>query len=302
MKENNNNLTNDEEISLLDLFSVLVKYRFLICCGTIIALLLSFFYFFVTPKFKKTTELKKLSVQYSYSINALPDAFETAFTRNMVKKNQLSTVATLAQYKLTDLSFLSEEIRAYNPFGAGEAALKSNNYNNTIRKAVEQNKYTVEVAPMETEIKITIKIPDNRLEAATSMVEDMISKTNKYIEDYVLPKIDSLEMTVPEVLSSIQAGDNSLIALQMIQENQNLINNFRQEYKTFLEKENEPFVLPGESTKKNNTKKFIIVVFAALFLLVFIAFVLNAIASVKQNPEECEKIRQAWESGKIIKK
>ena len=107
MKENNNISTNDEEISLLDLLSVLVKYRFLICIGTFIAVLLSFMYFFIAPKVKKTSDIKRLSVQYSYAINALPDAFETAITRDMAKKNQSSTVAALAQYKLKDLSFLS---------------------------------------------------------------------------------------------------------------------------------------------------------------------------------------------------
>lgn len=300
--KDNNNLSNDEEISLLELFSVLVKYRFLICFGTLIAVLLSFIFFFVTPKFKKSANVGMLTVQYSYTINALPDAFETAFNRNATKKNPNSTVAALAQYKLTDLGFLAEEIKAYNPFGASEASLKSNKYNNTIRKAVEQNKYLVELAPLETEIKIKIQIPENRLNDTTSMVEDMISKTNKFIEDYALPKIESLEMTVPEVLSSIQAGDNSLIALQMIEENQNLIKHFRQNYKSFLEKGNEPFIIPGESSKKKNIKKIIIFDLAALFFFVFIAFILNAIASVKQDPEECEKIRKAWESGKIIKK
>jgi hypothetical protein len=49
---------------------------------------------------------------------------------------------------------------------------------------------------------------------------------------------------------------------------------------------------------QGRTKKFIIAVFASFFVLVFVAFALNAVENVKNDEKSYNKIKTAWEEGK----
>ena len=293
----------DDEISLLDLFSVLVKHRFLICVGTFLAAVLAGLYFIVLPALKKpASKIRNATVQYSYTMNTLPDAIDRAFTSGLERKNNIkNVVAGICEYNLNNLPFLASEIRAFNPFGSSEADLTAYEYNDFVKSYIQNKKYEVKFSILENNIDVTINVPENRIKETNLMMDDIIAKTNSDIEAYVFPKLDALEQSVPEALSTIQFGDNSLIAFQMIQENQEYIQSFRKTYKTFIEKKGEPFILVGD-TRKNSLKKFIITVFAVFFVLVFIAFFINAVESIKQDPEARDKIVSAWNDGKIIKK
>ena len=302
--ENKTIIKDDDEISLIDLFAVLIKYRFMICFGTIIAALVVGAYLFVLPKFAKIESVnKEVKIIYSYKINTLPDAIEKAFTSNLEKKNNVKNlVASICEYNLKNTPVLASEIKAYNPFGSSEAQLAEIEYNNFIDSLILSKKYDAKINVIETNVEISINVPRERIDETNNMIDDIIAKTNNEIESYVFPKLDGLEMSVPEALSSIQSGDNSLIAFQMIEENKALIQNFRKSYKSFIEKRSEPFVTSLEAPRSSKAKKLIIVVFAVFFVLVFIAFLLNAIENIKQDPEASDKIKSAWVGGKITKK
>ena len=301
--ENNAQMYEDDEISLLDLFSVLVKHRFLICFGTLLAALLAALNFIVLPATRNpVSKVRKATIQYSYTMNTLPDAIDRAFTSGLEReKNIKNVVAGICEYNLNNLPFLASEIKAYNPFGSSEAELASYEYNDFIQSYIQNKKYEVKISVLESNLDVTINVPSNRINETNQMMDDIISRTNSDIEAYVFPKLDALEQSVPEALSTIQSGDNSLIAFQMIEENKAYIQSFRKSYKTFIEKKGQPFIITGD-TKRNSLKKFIIVVFAVFFILVFIAFLINAVENIKQDPEARDKIVSAWNDGKIIKK
>ena len=61
----------------------------------------------------------------------------------------------------------------------------------------------------------------------------------------------------------------------------------------------EPFVI---LEPLGRIKKLIIATFAAFFILVFVAFLKNAIYNIKQDPEASGKIKAAWDSGKLGRK
>ena len=70
--ENKTIIKDDDEISLIDLFAVLIKYRFMICFGTIIAALVVGAYLFVWPKFAKIESVnKEVKIIYSYIFHFL---------------------------------------------------------------------------------------------------------------------------------------------------------------------------------------------------------------------------------------
>ena len=68
--ENNQNL--DEEISLIDLFAVLLRYRKLIIIGTLVVTFLAGLYLFVLPKLLPDTDKKTSVVVYDIAVNRLP--------------------------------------------------------------------------------------------------------------------------------------------------------------------------------------------------------------------------------------
>ena len=82
-------------------------------------------------------------------------------------------------------------------------------------------------------------------------------------------------------------------------ETQSLIRNFKTSYNGFLTSSGEPFIL---LEPLGRLKKLIIVTFAAFFIFVFIAFLLNAIDNIKEDAEASDKIKTAWDGGKISRK
>ena len=59
--ENNN----EDEISLIDLFAVLVRYRKLVVIGTLAVALAAFAWLFVLPKFVPSLNKKTLTISYA---------------------------------------------------------------------------------------------------------------------------------------------------------------------------------------------------------------------------------------------
>ena len=74
--ENNTSFSDEEEISLIDLFSVLIKHRFLICCGTILAFILAVVLLFIVPMAKKDLK-RNVTIEYStkFSVSKTTVAF-----------------------------------------------------------------------------------------------------------------------------------------------------------------------------------------------------------------------------------
>ena len=64
---------------------------------------------------------------------------------------------------------------------------------------------------------------------------------------------------------------------------------------SFLYIQGEPFVLP---VAQGRMMKLIIVAFAAFFVTVFLAFILNAIRNIKADPHASKILSDAWKAGK----
>lgn len=77
------------------------------------------------------------------------------------------------------------------------------------------------------------------------------------------------------------------------------IEKYKSTHTNFLELKEAPLVLPEA---QGRSKKLIIVCFAAFFVFVFVAFLLNAIENIKADPKASKVISDAWNSGKNNKK
>lgn len=287
--ENNAPLAEDDEISLIDLFSVLIKHRFLIITGTAVVAALCIFYLFFFPKINKSADKHAVTIEYTYQINSLPLALEKELGYNDQKQK---VVVSLANYNLTSLTFLAEKIKQYNPFDADFSKMTSYQYNRYIQSLTTNKKYQVEISPMQTSLSVTLTVPEKNISLTNQLLQDMVNQTNSEIENFLFPKLDAIEKSASDSSSNTASA-------QGLKETQSLIRSFRASYTGFLTSAGEPFIL---LEPLGRLKKLIIVVFAAFFIFVFIAFLLNAIENIKQDPEASEKIKTAWDGGKIARK
>lgn len=287
--ENNAPLAEDDEISLIDLFSVLIKHRFLIITGTVVVAALCIFYLFFFPKINKSADKHAVTIEYTYQINSLPLSLEKELGYNDQKQK---VIVSLANYNLTSLTFLAEKIKQYNPFDDDFSKMTSYQYNRYIQNLTNNKKYQVEISPMQTSLTVKLTVPEKNISLANQLLQDMVIQTNSEIENFLFPKLDAIEKSASETTATTASA-------QGLKETQSLIRSFRASYTGFLTSAGEPFIL---LEPLGRLKKLIIVVFAAFFIFVFIAFLLNAIENIKQDPEASEKIKTAWDGGKIARK
>ena len=79
--ENNN----EDEISLIDLFAVLVRYRKLVVIGTLAVALAAFSWLFVLPKFVPSLNKKTLTISYALKTERLPASVFNATGYDVIK-------------------------------------------------------------------------------------------------------------------------------------------------------------------------------------------------------------------------
>lgn len=287
--ENNAPLAEDDEISLIDLFSVLIKHRFLIVTGTVVVAALCIFFLFFFPKINKSADKHSVTIEYTYQINSLPLSLEKELGYSDQKEK---VIVSLANYNLSSLTFLAEKIKQYNPFDDDFSKMTSYQYNRYIQNLKNNKKYNVEVSPMQTSLTVTLAVPEKNISLANQLIQDMVSQTNSEIENFLFPKLDAIEKSASDSSSNTASA-------QGLKETQSLIRSFRASYTGFLTSAGEPFIL---LEPLGRLKKLIIVVFAAFFIFVFVAFLLNAVENIKKDPEASEKIKTAWDGGKITRK
>ncbi len=291
----NTTIAEEDEISLIDLFSVLIKHRFMIIAGTIAVGVIGIAYLFLLPILMKSTDKHAVTIEYTYQIDSLPLALEQELGFSDQKQK---VIVSLASYNMNRLTLLADEVKKYNPFGAELDEMTPYAYNRYIQTLTKEKKYEVEISPMQTELIVTLTVPENNISQASLMVNDIVSNTVTEIENYIFPKIDAIEKATNDSLSFVDSGDSST-STQKLKDTQVQIKNFKTTYEAFLVESGEPFIL---LEPLGRLKKLIIIVFAAFFIFVFIAFLLNAVENIKKDPEASEKIKTAWDGGKIARK
>ena len=296
--EKNPSLTEDEEISLIDLFAVLIKHRILIVAGTIAAFILAVLYLFALPKLDKDNSNRNVTMEYRISVTQLPVALEQEIS---TQKN-LGVVKSMAESQFLDIISVVEEIKNVNPFTTEKSSkLEGYKYNSFVKGLMKEKKYEAKAATVRNEIVLTITVPESNIDLANRFVQNLTSKNNKELEDFFFPTIEAFKKSRKNAYDSLTASGETAgksdiqTVLLMI----NQIDEFYANYSGFLNCSTEPFIIPEPLGR---VKKTIIVTFAAFFILVFVAFVLNAVDNIKQDPEASEKIKSAWDGGKIGKK
>lgn len=296
--ENNTSLAEDDEISLIDLFSVVIRHRMMIIIGSIAVFVLAAVYLFVIPLVFPKTMKREITVQYSVNVTPIPRAVAGGLPA------KFSSFKTVVVTEFTDQIFLVKELKKNNPFVTADAKeMDSLEFNRFVQdKIIKEKKYSVAAAGIRDEVIITLKIPEDNLDVATKFVDSMIASVNNSAEAAFLNEVYKLKNMSQETYNEIQkvfTENSNLSEAQGLMVTVRQVDEFLKTYERIAEREIEPFVV---LEPMGRIKKLVIATFAAFFIFVFIAFLKNAIENIKNDPEASGKIKAAWDNGKLGRK
>ncbi|MBO4630010.1 MAG: hypothetical protein J5687_08680 [Treponema sp.] len=282
----------EDEISLLDLFAVLVRYRKLIVLGTGIVTLLTILWLFILPLFAKKSSVQNAKVTYTVRVKSIP----ISISERLPNSKEITPIY-LATYSTQRLPFLVEKIKENNVF-SDTNDMTDYEFNAYVQGLIKEKTIEIESSPLGTEYSIILKIPINSIGDGTKLVNSIISDADKEIQNYYIPLIKTLqqntEVSIQKAMS-LQTGASDISSLQSLQEFATDLQEFIGSFDGFLSLRGEPFVVPEG---RGRVKKTVIIFLAAFFVFVFIAFLKNAIENIKADPVSSKLIADAWKAGK----
>lgn len=291
--ENNN----EDEISLIDLFAVLIRYRKLVVIGTFSVALAAFAWLFVLPKFVPSLNKKTLTISYALKTERLPSSVATSVN--------YSILWTAINY-MKDVMVLADVQREFSIFADEKKASSVSAYNKQIQDAIDKEKFVVRNSPIADTIAVTLKIPMEKEEFADAFIRKMAKMASDYIEADLMPEIDTLEDNADTILekygeSGLSEKKSSASASASASASVNYadisadIKSFKSKHDEFVKSLDDAFVINDPAGR---AIKFIVATFAAFFIFVFTAFLLNAIENIKNDENAVSLIKKAWDEGK----
>ncbi len=314
--ENQENIKENEEISIIDLLAVLIKYRKLIIIGTVIPTVVAALWLFVAKPILKPVEITQpetkveTKVIYKIRINYMTESLYNAISKytggvwdihgRLINDFTDPTVIIPLYEKNQFIDFNNiEELEDIKELTELEDYIKYfiNNKLMTISPAIEASYI------------ITINLPVQSLEKLEAFIKSYIKYEIDLIDEHLVGwRLDYLyEMCKRKITEVKNAAPNTVnyTEIQNIKDALESIENWKKLNKPYIEIAGDPIIdtktttiTPPAPPKEPKVKELIIVAVASLFIFIFIAFLLNAIQNIKDDPVSSQKIKEAWKEGK----
>lgn len=289
----NTNPTTDDEVSLIDLLAVLIRYRKMIIFGTAIITFLAGIWLFVMPVVSKNFDKREVSVTYSIRLNPfsryIQDGFSSLGLDLQVEGNLL---------KKLDYTPLIAEIYKKYPFASQKLPKNEMELNDLIEKTIKKQKIKVEKPSIPNMYEITLKPLARNRALADQFVSELVKIIGADVKNDVAKNLPALEENTEKLLKDITeltAEINDLGAISRLK-------NIKYDIESYKKTDDPFYTLQAKTYEKKvgqgRATKTIIAMFGSFFLFVFIAFMMNAVANVKADPKASGLIRDAWEKGK----
>ena len=288
--ENNN----EDEISLIDLFAVLVRYRKLVVIGTLAVALAAFAWLFVLPKFVPSLNKKTLTISYALKTERLPSS--VAFSVNY------DILLTATNY-MNDVRVLADAQREFSIFADEKKVPSVSAYNKQIQDAIDKEKFVAKRSPIADTIAVTCKIPIEKEDFADDFIKKIAKMASDSIEADLMPEINTLEDNADMILEkygdvglSEKKSSSSSSSFTNYADISSDIKAFKLKHDMFVQFLDDAFVITDPAGGR--TIKFTVATLAAFFIFVFTAFLLNAIENIKNDENAVSLIKKAWDEGK----
>ena len=246
----------EDEISLLDLFLVCLKYRKLIIFGTLSCMIAFSVFFFIKENIKPS---KNFSVVYTVKAKVIPPSLG-----KYMKKND--SLIQFARDKMNNLNFIAKANKSSYVFGGeGKSGYE---YFDAVNKSKEAAKFTIDEVKFGLEYEVKVDIDEELLSAYEAFFHTMLDEINKESGNYFLSLFSDFGEDIESEVNSYIMDNSPLIYI-----------------------DEEPVFL--STATEGGIKIFIIVFFASFMITIFLSFLLNAINSIKQDKEAMEKVYSA---------
>lgn len=246
----------EDEISLLDLFLVCLKYRKLIIFGTLSCMIAFSVFFFIKENINPS---KSISVVYTVKAKVIPPSLGS-----YMKKS--GSLIQFARDKMNNLNFIAKANKSSYVFGGeGKSGYE---YFDAVKESKEAAKFTIDGVKFDLEYEVKVDIDEELFSAYEVFLHTMLDEINKEAENHFLSLFSDLDEDIESEVNSYIMNNSPLIYI-----------------------DEEPVFL--STATEGRIKIFIIVFFASFMITIFLSFLLNAINSIKQDKEAMEKVNSA---------
>ncbi|MBQ3024796.1 MAG: hypothetical protein IJD23_05765 [Spirochaetaceae bacterium] len=269
----------NEEISLIDLFSVLLKYRKFIVIGSILLIFITSIVYISYVKYKD-----KVLNYYDIELT-IPISNKIKYLNNVVNYDLLND--TVVRFK--DLGYIAKLNEKYNVFyySFNKSNFNQLDYNEFINTKVNSGFYQVKLNS--TKSSLIINLRSYSVDNAKKFISEYIQKLNSEYRNYFSIEIENRILLLQEIIDNNNANKEIFAEKHELENlNKDTVTLFIDDFSIFITKNNDILL------------KFIIIIFASFFIFIFIAFLLNAIQNIKSDKEASAKIKNAWEKGKKL--
>lgn len=277
----------NQEISFIDLLAVLIRYRVLIILGTLIFTGVAVLYTTILPKFFPSMNTRSIAVTYTLETRELPSDVQR------ILSNSQANITLLTMTRLQNQSFFAEQ---YKKLFKDKKNIPKGDYEyNLMIQQYQKNNYSVSKGEIPGTLFVTFTIPDTEeyREKVSSFMEDSIDLINSKLKSTIMPQINAMLTLLKEIdMKENTNQERNMSTYLQDQKNMLQLEYVVKNYDSFVEADDIPYIVPLQQDSKLFT--IIIVAFASFFLFVFIAFTLNAVKNIKQNPQARQTISDAW--------
>lgn len=269
----------NEEISLIDLFSVLLKYRKFILIGSILLIFITSIVYISYVKYKD-----KVLNYYDIELT-IPISNKIKYLNNVVNYDLLND--TVVRFK--DLGYIAKINEKYNVFyyDFNKSNFNQLDYNEFINTKVNSGFYQVKLNS--TKSSLIINLRSYSVDNAKKFISEYIQKLNSEYRNYFSIEIENRILLLQEIIDNNNANKEIFAEKHELENlNKDTVTLFIDDFSIFITKNNDILL------------KFIIIIFASFFIFIFVAFLLNAIQNIKSDKEASAKIKNAWEKGKKL--
>lgn len=277
----------NQEISFIDLLAVLIRYRVLIILGTLIFTGVAVLYTTILPKFFPSMNTRSIAVTYTLETRELPSDVQR------ILSNSQASITLLTMSRLQNQSFFAEQ---YKKLFKDKKNIPKDDYEyNIMIQQYQKNNYSVSKGEIPGTLFVTFTIPDTEeyKEKVSSFMEDSIDLINSELKSTIVPQINAMLTLLKEIeLKENTNQERNMSTYLQDQRNMLQLEYVVKNYDSFVKADDTPYIVPLQQYSKLFT--IIIVAFASFFLFVFIAFTLNAVKNIKQNPQARQTISDAW--------
>jgi hypothetical protein len=274
-----------DEISLVDLFAVLIRYRKIVIGVPVLVTLLAAAYLFLLPLTGVLEDKDDYLVRISVPVQPIPDILKGTIPFNT--ENALGAYLSSIQVHAADYgTFFADDVKSFD----------SVELNTFIRDVVLKERFSFTFEKSNDVCYLSMKSDDQ--EAARQYLFNLWSRASisvtARLHSVLANKLDDIENQLAAIGKASNLASEILMRSQGLNEaKQNILSVQSIPLYPFGD---EPFtvvtLVDGLGNKRSKT--MVLVFFASSFLGILAAFVMHYVATIRHDPEAMETLRKAW--------